>query len=121
MPASPTSKLTRRRSALGVNINFGNVRDAFNALIDNVNAHEGINGRKVVPHFVAVKPVGPAPAATARTQLTEDDDVFVVTTPLQAACYLERNVPVVGSCGTVPSRCFSSSLPAPKVPGLERQ
>jgi hypothetical protein len=82
---------------LGVDIDYGSFPDAFNALIDNVNAHGGINGRKIVPYIVAVTPVGTAPAATACTQLTEDDAVFVVLAPLQPTCYLEHNVPVVGS------------------------
>jgi hypothetical protein len=82
---------------LGVDIDYGSFPDAFNALIDNVNAHGGIHGRKIVPYIVAVAPVGTAPAATACTQLTEDDSVFVVISPLQPTCYLEHNVPVVGS------------------------
>lgn len=81
----------------GVNIDFGNVPDAVNALIDNVNAHGGIDGRKLVPYIVPVNPVGTAPAATACTQLTEDDSVFVVIAPLEAACYLQHDIPVVGS------------------------
>jgi hypothetical protein len=82
---------------VGVDIDYGSFPDAFNALIDNVNAHGGIDGRKIVPYIVAVNPVGTAPAATACTQLSEDDSVFVVIAPLQATCYLEHNVPVVGS------------------------
>ena len=82
---------------LGVDINYGSFPDAFNALVDNVNAHGGINGRKIVPYIVAVTPVGTAPAATACTQLTEDDSVFVVLAPLEATCYLEHNMAVVGS------------------------
>jgi hypothetical protein len=83
--------------ALGVSMNWGSVPDAFNALIRDINAHGGINGRKIVPYIVAVNPVGTAPAATACTQLTEDDSVFVVIAPLDATCYLQHNVPVVGS------------------------
>ena len=50
---------------VGVNLNFGNVPDAFEAIIDDINAHGGINGRKIVPYLVAVNPVGTAPTATA--------------------------------------------------------
>jgi hypothetical protein len=82
---------------LGVDINYGSFPDAFNALIDDVNAHGGIDGRKIVPYIVAVTPVGTAPAATACTQLTEDDSVFAVLAPLESTCYLEHNVAVVGS------------------------
>ncbi len=81
----------------GLNMNWGSVPNAFNAVIDHINAHGGINGRKIVPYIVAVNPVGTAPAATACTQLTEDDTVFAVITPLEATCYLQHNTPVVAS------------------------
>src|SRR6516225_5395854 len=83
--------------AVGVNIDWGSVPDAFNAVIANMNAHGGINGRKVVPYLVAVNPTGTAPAATACTQLTQDDTVFVAVAPLSATCYLQHNTPVVAS------------------------
>ena len=83
--------------AVGVNISWGSVPDAFNAVIDQINAQGGINGRKIVPYLVAVNPTGTAPAATACTQLTEDDNIFVAVAPLQASCYLQHDVPVVGS------------------------
>ena len=44
--------------AVGVNMDWGSVPDAFDAVIDNINAHGGINGRKIVPYIVAVNPVG---------------------------------------------------------------
>jgi Periplasmic binding protein len=83
--------------AVGVDINWGSIPDAFNAIIDNINAHGGIKGRKIVPYIVAVNPTGTAPAATACTQLTEDDTVFVVIAPLEATCYLQHDTPVVAS------------------------
>ena len=49
------------------------------------------------PYLVAVNPSGTAPAATACTQLTEDDTVFVAIGPLEATCYLEHDTPVVAS------------------------
>jgi branched-chain amino acid transport system substrate-binding protein len=82
---------------LGVNMSWGSVPEAFDAIIDNINAHGGINGRKIVPYLVAVDPSGTAPAATACTQLTEDDTVFVAIGPLEATCYLEHDTPVVAS------------------------
>jgi hypothetical protein len=83
--------------ALGVNISWGSVPDAFDAIIDNINAHGGINGRKIVPYLVAVNPSGTTAAATSCTQLTEDDTVFVTIGPLEATCYLEHDTPVVAS------------------------
>jgi hypothetical protein len=83
--------------AVGVNISWGSVPDAFNAVIADINKHGGINGRKIVPYLVAVNPTGTAPAATACTQLTEDDTVFAAVAPLDATCYLQHNTPVVAS------------------------
>jgi ABC-type branched-subunit amino acid transport system substrate-binding protein len=92
--------------ALGVDIDWGSVPDAFNAVIKDINAHGGINGRKIVPYIVAVNPTGTAPAQTACTQLTEDDNVFVAISPLSPTCYLQHNIPVVASI-----------YPSPKVAG----
>jgi Periplasmic binding protein len=83
--------------ALGIDINWGSVPDAFNAVIKDINAHGGINGRKIVPYIVAVNPTGTAPAQTACTQLTEDDTVFVAIAPLSPTCYLQHNTLVVAS------------------------
>ena len=83
--------------AVGVDIDWGSVPDAFNAVIRNINAQGGINGRKIVPYIVAVNPTGPAAAASACTKLTQDDDIFVAISPLMPTCYLQHNVPVVGA------------------------
>jgi Periplasmic binding protein len=83
--------------AVGVNIDWGSVPDAFNSVIRDINAHGGINGRKIVPFIVPVDPTGTAPAATACTELTQDNHVFVAIAPLMATCYLQDNVPVVGA------------------------
>ena len=74
----------------------GSVPDAFNAVIRNINAQGGINGRKIVPYLVAMNPTGTTAAASACTQLTEDDDIFVAIAPLMPTCYA-HNVPVVGA------------------------
>ncbi len=77
-----------------VNVNPGNYQRAYQALIDQVNAHGGINRRKIVPVFAAVNPLGTAPAATACTQLTEDDKVFAVLGFFQTpdtACYIHTH------------------------------
>ena len=102
--------------AVGVNINWGNVTDAFNAIIANVNAHGGINGRKIVPYIIAVDPTGAAPAATVCTQLTQDDKVFAVIAPLEPTCYLQAGVPVINgvleaAAGTGLAQDFSTLGP----------
>ena len=83
--------------AVGVDIDWGSVPDAFNAIINNMNAHGGINGRRIVPYIVPVNPTGSTAATTVCTQLTEDDTVFAAIGPLQATCYLEHGTPVIAS------------------------
>lgn len=85
--------------AVGVDLNWGNVTDAYKAVFANINAHGGINGRKIVPFIVAVDPTGSAPAATACTQLTQDDKVFVALAPLAPTCYLQAGVPTINALG----------------------
>jgi hypothetical protein len=74
----------------GITLDQGSFPDAYNALISNLNAHGGINGRHLVPYLVAVNPVGTAPAITACTQLAQDDGVFVVIAPQQSDCYVQQ-------------------------------
>lgn len=85
--------------AEGVNLNPGNYPDAYQALIANMNAHGGILGRRIVPYLVAVNPFSPAPAATACTQLTQDDKIFIAIAPLMPDCYLADNVPTINGSG----------------------
>jgi hypothetical protein len=103
--------------AVGVNINWGNVSDAYKAVIANINAHGGINGRKIVPFLMAVDPTGAAPAATACTALTQDDKVFAVIAPLSPTCYLQAGVPVINGLlqsagGTGLAQNFALAPPA---------
>ena len=80
----------------GITLNQGSFPDAYQAIIANLNAEGGINGRRVVPYLVAVNPVGTGPAITACTQLAEDDDVFVALAPQQPDCFLQQHhVPTI--------------------------
>jgi hypothetical protein len=80
----------------GITLDQGSFPDAYNAIISNLNAQGGINGRKLVPYLVAVNPVGTGPAITACTQLSEDDQVFVAIAPQQADCFLQQHdVPTI--------------------------
>ncbi|MGH8996261.1 MAG: hypothetical protein ACRDYB_09585, partial [Acidimicrobiales bacterium] len=83
--------------SVGVSLDWGNVTDAYKAVIANVNSHGGINGRKIVPFIIAVDPTGSAPAATTCTQLTQDDKIFVALAPLMPACYLQAGVPTINA------------------------
>jgi hypothetical protein len=79
----------------GITLDQGNFPDAYNAIIADLNAHGGVDGRKLVPYIVPVSPVGTAPAATACTQLAGDDKVFVAIAPYQPDCFLQQGVPTI--------------------------
>jgi ABC-type branched-subunit amino acid transport system substrate-binding protein len=83
-----------------INVDPGNYKVAYTALFDQINAQGGIHGRKIVPVFAPVDPLGPAGAATACTQLTEDDKVFAVVgyfLPADTTCYLDSHAtPIIG-------------------------
>ena len=98
-----------------VNIDQGDYQTAFNAVIDNVNANGGINGRKIVPVYAAINPLGTAPAAAACTKLTEDDKVFAVIGFFQTPdvlCYVKtHDTPIVGTSLT-PDQAAVAKQPA---------
>ena len=103
----------------GLKINQGSYPDAYNALFQQINAAGGINGRKIVPVFVAVNPTGTAAAASSCTQLTEDKHVFVAFSPLSPICYLEHGTPTIGATSSA-AICVamgesSSAVPAMRV------
>lgn len=83
-----------------INVDPGDYKAAYSALFNQINAKGGINGRKISATFAAVNPLGTAGAATACTQLTQDDKVFAVLGFFQApdvACYLQTHpTPIVG-------------------------
>ncbi len=79
----------------GITLDQGNYPDAYKAIIADLNAHGGVNGRKLVPYLLAVSPVGTAPAATACTQLDGDDKVFAAIAPFEPACFLQQGVPTI--------------------------
>jgi hypothetical protein len=62
-----------------VSIDHGDYEAAYTALIDAINADGGINGRQIEPTFVGINPTETNSAETACVQLTEDEDVFLVT------------------------------------------
>jgi hypothetical protein len=84
-----------------INVNPGNYQVAYTTLINQINSRGGINGRKIVPVFAPVDPLGTSGAATACTHLTEDENVFAVLGFFQAAdvgCYLnQHDTPIIGA------------------------
>jgi hypothetical protein len=82
------------------NIDHGDYEKTYGAVIDDLNTHGGVNGRKLVPVFAKINPLGTAPAQEACLKLTEDDHVFAAIgffyndAPL---CFVEKHdTPVLG-------------------------
>ena len=94
----------------GLKLNQGSYPDAYTALFDQLNAHGGIDGRKVVPVFVAVNPTGTTAAESSCAQLVEDDHVFVAFAPLSGICYLEHGTPTINGTvnATVPGKAAAN-------------
>ena len=63
--------------ASGLTLNLGDYKDSYQALVDQINASGGINGRKIELTFAPINPIGTAPADAACLHLTEDVKVFV--------------------------------------------
>jgi hypothetical protein len=61
-----------------VDYNFGNQQAIDDVFIDDLNNHGGIVGRKIVPVFKSVCPIGNTTSLAVCTSLTEDDKVFAV-------------------------------------------
>jgi ABC-type branched-subunit amino acid transport system substrate-binding protein len=96
---------TASLKARGINIDHGDYETSYKTVINDINSKGGINGRKIVPVFAPINPVGTDPAQAACVKLTEDEKVFAVVGfflndgPL---CYVEQHgTPVVG--GTITS------------------
>ena len=81
-------------------ISHGDYQKTYNAVIDQLNKNGGVNGRKVVPVFAAVNPIGTAPAQEACLKLTEDQKVFGVVGFFYfdaPACYVtQHDTPILG-------------------------
>jgi hypothetical protein len=84
-----------------INIDQGDFPAAYTSVINDINAGGGIHGRKIVPVFSAINPIGNASADAACTKLTEDERVFVAVGfflgdgPL---CYVKtHSTPIIGT------------------------
>jgi hypothetical protein len=70
---------TEALKAVGLDYDLGPHALVYQALIDDINATGGINGRQLELVLAPLDPTGPASAEAACLKMTEDDDVFLVT------------------------------------------
>ncbi len=91
--------------AVGIKLTQGSFPDAYNALVANLNAHGGVDGRHVVASFATVNPSNSATTLAVCTQLTQDSPIFAAMSPYMPDCYLEdHNTPTINATfqGTIP-------------------
>ncbi len=103
-------------SVVGLSIDQGSYPDAVNALVANLNAQGGINGRKVVPYLAEVNPTSLASSASVCTKLAQDNKVLVALTPLYPLCYQQAGVATInGTMGATlsPSAAQNFTLTPP--------
>ena len=77
-----------------LHINEGDFAAAYQAIVDDINAHGGIHGRKLDATIVKINPTSQSAASAACTQLTQDDKVFVAVGFFLAdnvLCYVDTN------------------------------
>src|SRR5262245_8650070 len=70
---------TKSLVAAGLHYDLGDHKAVYQALFDDINAHGGIDGRKIEAVYAPINPTSTAPAEEKCVQLTEDDDVFAIT------------------------------------------
>jgi hypothetical protein len=96
--------------SVGYTLNDGNFPDAFTAIADYMNAHGGVDGRKLVPYFVETNPASSTSENTGCTALTEDDHVFIAMFPVYPDCYqVNHDTPVIG--GGLPGAIPAGAAP----------
>jgi hypothetical protein len=70
---------TESLKKVGLNFNLGDYKAVYQALVDDINAKGGINGRKLALVFAPIDPTTTAAADASCVKLTEDEDVFLIT------------------------------------------
>jgi hypothetical protein len=108
--------------AVGIKLTQGSYPNAYNALIADLDAHGGINGRRVVASFAAVNPTGSAATLAVCTQLTEDTPIFTAMSPYMPDCYLQgHNTPTINATfqGSVPHTAAPNFTLAPPPPAYD--
>jgi ABC-type branched-subunit amino acid transport system substrate-binding protein len=90
-------------SGLGTPVNFGNGHQEIKGIVDDINKHGGVNGRKIQPFFGDWNAASQENGREADcTKLTEDDKVSFIITVVNmsegyVACAARHNVPVINA------------------------
>jgi hypothetical protein len=100
--------------ASGLNYDLGDHEAVYTALFDAINADGGINGRQIEPVFAPIDPTSAAPAEEKCVQLTEDEDVFLITGFFledAVTCPLGTHATAVAGGSMTPERLAQAQAP----------
>jgi hypothetical protein len=95
-------------------LDLGDNKAAYQALIDDVNAKGGVNGRMIEPIYQPVSPIGETSANEACVKLTEDDPVFLTMGFFQAdqvLCYVDTHATAAIGGTITPERQAKAKAP----------
>jgi Periplasmic binding protein len=105
---------TSALAAVNLNYELGDHRAVYQALVDDINNAGGIHGRRLELVLAPIDPTGPASADASCLQLTEDEDVFLVTGFFLAdtvTCPLDTHATAVVGGGMTPERLERAKAP----------
>jgi branched-chain amino acid transport system substrate-binding protein len=97
-----------------LHINEGDFEAAYKAIVDDINAHGGIHGRKLDATIVKLNPTSQTEAGAACTRLTQDDKVFVAVGFFLAdnvLCYVDTNQTATIGGAMTPARLAKAKAP----------
>lgn len=97
-----------------IDLDQGDYEATYQALFDDINENGGINGRKLVPVFAPINPIGPESAEAACVKLTEEDEVFVTIGLFledSMLCHVEKHDSAVIGGTMTPERLKKAKAP----------
>ena len=97
-----------------LHINNGDWVKAYNAIFDDINAHGGIHGRKLVPDIIGINPASQTAADAACVKITQDDKSFVAVGFFlndNVLCYVNTNATATIGGAQTPSRLAQARAP----------
>jgi hypothetical protein len=118
-------------AGLGTPVNFGNGRVEVNAIVEDINAKGGLNGRKILPFFAEWDATSGAPGREASCRsLVEDSKVSFLVTVVNmsesfVSCAAKHGVPAINASiaagDTTLYQKFGDFLFSPALMNLDRE
>lgn len=105
---------TTALSTAGFDLDLDDVEGAYHALVDDLNASGGINGRQIDPVYTPVNPIGSEGAGRACVEVAEDEQVFIAAGLFLAdavLCLVETHQTAVIGGEMTPERLERAAAP----------